>query len=977
MNLSKALYYFFMLLALCLLNEPVLSQSFFTRHYTIADGLPHNIVYSTFQDSDGFIWLCTDDGLARFDGKNMKVYRQNEGLKSNFVINIAEGANGRKYIATWKGGVHILDGDSAYKANMTNEFDNNTSYVAHEGDSVLFGWQSYVFILGKKKGGIWESEAYWPSQKGNHLIMTPNKESNHVRDQGYKWVRPFKMKYFEGKLYVFGKMGGLWIWDRKKTELQPVFESYFNNREVNAFHVDQQGNKWLGFKGEIVKVTPNGDMVSYKNIPDEYIQNIFTDRKGKEIGFNTSKDKLAEDNIYLLNLETEQLTDLKQELGFVSSPTSLFFDKDGNYWVTTIGEGVYWVLNRPYDYYSFKDIDAKFVYNIIQAREEGIYWLATKSGGFRLNHNNRKITEYLRAQLVRHVFLNPSSKEPFFGSLSYTHRGKEPFTDCIFQGNPINNSDSTVIGIYNKGIIELNVVNGNRKELGRLELRGTRRIRQLLKDKNTLWAASEDGLWELSYADKDTLLIKNHYTPKNGLPNERCYDVKINRDGQVYVGTEEGVVVLKNGRFKRLEQFPITRCLQLLFDHRNNLWVSTTNGLLYYDGKSHIPFQEETGLLANDVTCMMEDDNQQLWIGSSKGITILDNNSFPKLSSAPLLRLIPPKTKTFTDAEKIRMDFSAINYESPKSTVYRYRLNKDTWQTTTNPFVEYNALPANHYQFDIQAKKVNSVWGPSHTFRFQTKAAWYFQWWAIAIEILLFVFVVLWIARARIRQANAVSNRLRKEIDQRILMEKQLAEVRNQIARDFHDEMGNKLASITVLSNLIGFKLVNPKPDIAELLDKIEQSSKQLYRGTKDFIWSIDTKSDNVMELFTYLRDFGESFYQPLEIDFYVETNNLEQFEVQELPLHWSRQIVLIFKEAMTNVAKYAQCSAVWFSFGLENDCLSIFIKDNGKGFDVENGKKGNGLRNMVERSNKIGCDLVINSSEEGTIINFEGKVIV
>ena len=171
-------------------------------------------------------------------------------------------------------------------------------------------------------------------------------------------------------------------------------------------------------------------------------------------------------------------------------------------------------------------------------------------------------------------------------------------------------------------------------------------------------------------------------------------------------------------------------------------------------------------------------------------------------------------------------------------------------------------------------------------------------------------------------------------------MEKQLAEVRNQIARDFHDEMGNKLASITVLSNLIGFKLEKPAPDIAELLIKIEQSSKQLYSGTKDFIWSIDTKSDNVMELFTYLRDFGESFYQPLEINFYVETDGFELFDTVKLPLHWSRQVVLIFKEAMTNVAKYAKCDSVWFYFSLKEEKLKIYLKDNGVGFNMGNDKK-------------------------------------
>lgn len=954
-----------------------LAQSVYFRHFTIRDGLPHNQVYNTFQDSEGFMWFCTDDGLVRFDGRNMQVYQQEQGLKSNFVIDITESESGKKYIATWKGGVHVLDNDTIYPIETEKGYDYNSSYIRQVGDSVIYAAQAHIFVILKKKNGEWVGQTQWPRIRDGEVLMGNSKLPPHIKSK-YTSPKSITVQYVNDQLYIHGIEGGLWLWDgRENQPMKSLFSSVIKGRVVHSFHIDRSGNVWLGFIGEIVKIAPNGHYTWYRDqIPEQYIKTIFSSPDGKKIGFNTSSDGIAEDNIYLLNEESGFLFDLKRELGFVSSPSSLFFDKDGNYWITTIGEGVYWVLDRPYDFYTLRDNDTKFVYDILEGDRDH-YWLATKSGIYVLDHTSREITEYLRMPLTRFVFRDDLSKQIYSTSNVGIYKGKKVIYNDGFQTKPVWVVDQIIVSSLYSRIFKIDIATDEVSVLAMLDLDRGKRIRQLLANDSTVWAATEDGVWELNYLQQDTLMIKKKYTTKEGLPSDRCYDIKMCKEGKLWIATERGVAILNGDRFEKVTELPSVRCLKLLHDHRNHVWIATTNGLLYYDGKKYVPFAEETGLLASDVNCLIEDKHNRIWIGSSKGLTILDNNSYHSLAAPPLLKFIPPKRETYKDSEQIRLAFSAINYESPKSTIYRYRLNDEKWLTTTNPFVEYNALAAGKYQFEVQAKKINSNWGPSHVFSFHTIAPWYLRWWAVILELSLFILIVFWVARNRIKQANAVSQRLRSEIHQRITMENQLAEVRNQIARDFHDEMGNKLASITVLSNLISFKLNNPQPDIAELLGKIEQSSKQLYRGTKDFIWSIDTKSDNVMELFTYLRDFGESFYQPLEIDFYVETTCLDQFEQTKLPLHWSRQIVLIFKEAMTNVAKYAKCSSVWFYFGIAENTLQISIKDNGVGFDLSKESKGNGLRNMRERAEKVACQLELISSSEGTEVRFTGQFVV
>ena len=188
----------------------------------------------------------------------------------------------------------------------------------------------------------------------------------------------------------------------------------------------------------------------------------------------------------------------------------------------------------------------------------------------------------------------------------------------------------------------------------------------------------------------------------------------------------------------------------------------------------------------------------------------------------------------------------------------------------------------------------------------------------------------------------------------------ELRRIRKQIARDFHDEMGNKLAAITLNSNVLKNQLSDVDERIFSTLAKIERNSSSLYQNSRDFIWSIDSKSDNLIEVFTYIKDFAEDLLYTTDISFNVESEGLTDFT---LPPSYSRHIVLLLKEAFTNAYKSSSATRLDLKFRFENKQLTILLLDNGVGFDSETTKKGNGLLSMVERAKKIGAQLEINSA--------------
>ncbi|MFP2997501.1 ATP-binding protein [Spongiivirga sp. MCCC 1A20706] len=200
--------------------------------------------------------------------------------------------------------------------------------------------------------------------------------------------------------------------------------------------------------------------------------------------------------------------------------------------------------------------------------------------------------------------------------------------------------------------------------------------------------------------------------------------------------------------------------------------------------------------------------------------------------------------------------------------------------------------------------------------------------------------------------------------------ERELELVRDNIAKDFHDDMGNKLARITALSDLmISSAASKEKNEIITALKNIRKDSDILYRGTRDFMFSLKSKNDYIEELFTYLSDFGEEFFQPLDIDFFVHKAIDRNMK---LPHYWNRQIILIFKEAMTNTAKYSKATKSKLSINFKGSQLHIAFEDNGIGFKEDQLKRQNGLLNMRMRAKRIKGCLSIDSNANGTSVNFE-----
>jgi signal transduction histidine kinase len=195
---------------------------------------------------------------------------------------------------------------------------------------------------------------------------------------------------------------------------------------------------------------------------------------------------------------------------------------------------------------------------------------------------------------------------------------------------------------------------------------------------------------------------------------------------------------------------------------------------------------------------------------------------------------------------------------------------------------------------------------------------------------------------------------------QLVLTEKQreAQSVRVNIARDIHDELGAGLTKITMMSEFLRKKLTGQPEETATMLQRIAEYSKGVSTNLSEIVWAVSPGYDTLESLSAYLKNYAAHYLEGTGIEGKFDfPTDLPAVAVNPA---LKRNVFLVLKEALNNVAKYADASSVDVAFAVENGMFQLTITDDGKGFDPQqatpaNGA-GNGLVNMKTRMEQSGC---------------------
>jgi signal transduction histidine kinase len=195
--------------------------------------------------------------------------------------------------------------------------------------------------------------------------------------------------------------------------------------------------------------------------------------------------------------------------------------------------------------------------------------------------------------------------------------------------------------------------------------------------------------------------------------------------------------------------------------------------------------------------------------------------------------------------------------------------------------------------------------------------------------------------------------------------------VRNQIASDLHDEVGSNLNSIAIFVELLKKKMPKAQPELMALMAKITENSEETVSLMRDTVWAINPDNDNTEKLLEKLESFGIEMLSSKGIVFSFE--NLLNIKKSQFQMEQRRNIYLICKEAINNIAKHSEATKASCKLYSKNGNTYIEITDNGKGFDISKTFEGNGLKNFKFRSEDEEIRVIINSElGNGTAIVVE-----
>ena len=432
-----------------------------------------------------------------------------------------------------------------------------------------------------------------------------------------------------------------------------------------------------------------------------------------------------------------------------------------------------------------------------------------------------------------------------------------------------------------------------------------------------------------------------HYSEKDGLPNNVVYGILPDKFNNLWMSTNKGLSCF-NPTKKTFQNFVAEDGLQGdEFNHFDYMKLKT--GELYFGGVNGYT------IFKPDVVLQKQHEIPLVFTELSIANKIIDWRQHPEILNAPITYakkiVLQPKQNMMT------ISFATLEYRSNKKKFYKYKLLgfHDEW---TEPSIKNEAnfsnLPPGTYTLKVTGTNTDGVWNSKGiSIEIKVLPSWYQTWWFRTLVGLFLILVVYLFYRYRLQQ------------------QLKLLKMRNQIAADLHDEIGSTLSSITIFSEAAK-KVTAGNSSAANVLNRISNNATQVMETMSDIVWSINSSHDKIDNLINRMRMYVVQLSESANFEFhFAENKDIPDFK---LDMYQRKHVYLLFKEAMNNIAKYAQCKHVWIAFKVSKKQFVLRITDDGIGFETKEALSkisfgGNGLFNMNKRAKEIGGQLTIDST--------------
>lgn len=961
-------------------NTRYTRDDFLITKWTTEDGLPQNTVTSILQTRDGYIWVGTFGGLARFDGIKFTVFdaANTPGFNANRILSLYEDSWGRLWIGTESGEVYLRTerGFEEFAGGPIKDRRTVWGFIEGPGGQIYFSSDSGVERF--------DLDAQGNVMPGSEKIMTGTSTFGLSKDgNGRVWVRVSGAMYMDSgeRLVPANELG---------VEL-PV------GVQASAFADD--GRLFIGARND-AGVFQNGRFSGIDLGPRGLLPSYGLIARGNTLWYQTM-DELAEVRGYV-----SKRYDLE---GIVQAGSrALIFDSEDNLWLATHQDGLIKLTKRQVRTWGRpgKDGDPFPTYAIIEDRNSTVWvggtsllrieagdvgtvkrteipidssliqalavdadnalWLGSPFGLYRNAGNRIEKVAHIRDQSINALFFDRDGLLWIGAS-----KGLYTFRDGVLDRIPESSGlpDTTVYFVTQSRDGRMLVGTGNGLGVG------------------------NDGNFVL-------------YTTEEGLSGNFVREIVEDADGALWIGTYGGGISrLKNGEFRSIKAengIADNFVSRMILDDADNFWIlgnhgisvvsrselsNVADGLTKFAGAGVYSVLDGMGSSEGNgghQPAGFKMRNGSIWFPMIDGFVAIDPRSryafVPKVvveevrsrtetgAAVPLL----PESGVIDVKNKLRnveIEFTGLSYTKPGRMRFFYKLDgidSDWVDAGSRRTAFYPYLPAGEYRFVVRALSADGKWSAQDASIQLNIEPHFWETWAFYILCGVIV-LVLGLTAVRIKTAQLESrNLLQREFSRRLINAHE--KERQRIARELHDGLGQNLLLIKNWASL-GHKPEVGEEELRTKLQQISETAGGSLDETRAILNDLSPQHIQRFGLTASIQQMIEQVQNSSGILFETELDDLSGVFSYDSEI----SIYRIIQEALNNIVKHSETTHATIGIERDGDTVDIRIRDFGKGMRSGTGQSRRtslGLESMGQRVNLIGGTLQIETGEGGTLLH-------
>lgn len=802
----------FLVIVITATGTHAFTQQFSFRKFTTKNGLPNLLVNHIYCDHNGYLWLSTQGGLSRFDGKNFKNYTSREGLPGSDILFTKHDSKNQLWIATNGFGVAVFDGKKFKTISTKDGLGSDIVWAIHEDKHkniwlATFGgiacWDGKKITNYTTKDGLLVNEYYSITEDKSGNIWFGSNGKGIVKYDGKKFnVNPIISEISNytvfslytdksGRVWIGTPENGAWIFDN--TTFRKLNVPGIENEFISSVREDAYGNFWIATNNQLVKYNEKNHTF-YKNANGLSSNSIFSieiDREGKIwAGTDNGLNVLLTESFFTFTKEDGLSHD---------NTTCIIQDNDGNLIIGSTNNGLSLYDGNKISPLNLPELENAYVLCLFKNKNGDIYVGLNNSDYGIIILENKKGKYYVKSKIDA---LNNKNIATVTGITS-------------------DKNNSIIYSTFGAGLF---IVNGqNTIELSKENKLPSNDILCVYNDsKNRTWFSINN--YGVFCYEKNAL---KNYSTKNGLTDNSVYSICEDKNGNIYFGNyENGITIYNNRTFKNFttaDNLCSNNIQSVLADKENNIWIGTNNGLNRIRFKNDFTidnikyYGEANGLKGIEINqnALFVDNNSILWIGSNTGLTGFNPNFDHKNSVSPILSLneirlnfqvpdwkqrdcevnlqtgLPVQPSFAYNENHLTFSFDAITIERVKFTYNLDGLNDEWTPLSEKNEADFTNIPPGFYTLRIKA--INSDGIPTdkdYEFSFTIRPPFWQTWWfrisAVVFLLGLIVIIFRWRTAKLAKEKKVLEEKVTQRTQELSVANEQLSHALGDIKDSIH-----------------------------------------------------------------------------------------------------------------------------------------------------------------------------------------------